>query len=39
MLKLYQRIQMNTMIHFEEVLPATAAEWQAGRKKESFFVL
>jgi hypothetical protein len=41
MVKLYQRIQMNTTNHFSHVLPATATEWRDGKifmraKKKSF---
>jgi hypothetical protein len=31
MLKLYQRIQMNTTNHFNDVLPATTMEWRGGK--------
>jgi len=31
MLKFYQRIQMNTTNHFNDVLPATTMEWRGGK--------
>ncbi len=37
MMKLYQRIQMNTTIHFNNILPATAAEWRAGKEIYRFY--
>lgn len=32
MSKLYQRIQKNTIDHFEDILPATTIEWRGCKK-------
>lgn len=33
MLKLYQRIEKNTIQHFNDILPATGADWRTRKKR------